>query len=524
MGLTRIVWAEVGEVQLKSVMLVFLFSLLLATALAGCGGNPSAVDPPPDPYGGAVIRVACPQSREKLTDKSVEPIGDEPAALIRAFAASWGARHGAVVEVSAYQPNSGSPPEADIWVLAPCELPRWAATGGLRPLPAQFTGRDEPYNWPGLLPLYREQLLTWDEKAYGAPLLGEAPVCCYRADWLADPARQRAFQTKTGRDLAPPATWEEFAQISELFHNGGKGPGLPKLPADDRALDRVFYAIAAPYARRAVPADEAAGARHVDEVFSFHYDLKTGLPRISGPGFQHALRLLQRLQRYRPTGVEAAPEQTFLHGQAVLCVTDAAWLATFQAEPALRDKVGVCRVPGSDRYFDYASGKERRVADPNRVPYLGGAGWLAVVPKGASSPEAAFDLLGELTGPAMGTQIALAPHWGGGPVRDVHLRRERWDTYDLNPSRTSRLREALQEELRHRALKNPVQCLRIPNEASHRAVLDAAIRDALVNEKDAAMVLKELSHKWSELDAQQGLQTLRADYRRSLGLLATLEQ
>ena len=53
------------------------------------------------------------------------------------------------------------------------------------------------------------------------PLLGEAPVCVYRSDWLADPARQKAFvEFAGGRGLHPPATWEELARQGKLKKAG----------------------------------------------------------------------------------------------------------------------------------------------------------------------------------------------------------------------------------------------------------------------------------------------------------------
>jgi multiple sugar transport system substrate-binding protein len=474
------------------------------------------VDLPPDPYRGMLLRVACPQPRQKTPAKSEEPTPDDPAAVVRAYTKAWEARHGATVQVESYEAQQGPPPGADIWVLAPSELPQWAAPDQLTPVPAALSARDAPYNWSDMLPVWRE-LLTWDQQRYGMPLLGEALVCCYRSDWFDSADNQRAFRGRFNRKLAPPATWQEFVEIAESFQDQLHAPSLPPLPADDGALDRTFYAVAAPYARRAVPTDEELRPGRVDEVFSFHYDLKTGLPRIATGGFRHALELLQRMQKCRLAGAESVPERAFAEGKAVLCLTNAAWLPFFQKDQNLRDKVGICRVPGAERYYPFDDGPARSVAEPNRVPYLGGTGWLAAVPKDAAHPQAAFAMLAELTGPAESMQISLKPIWGGGPIRDAQLRRERWDSYDLDGPQTAKLREALQEELRHRALKNPVVCLRIPEEGTHRTVLDAALRKALETGTEPRTVLREVATRWQELDRQRG-PAFRNEYRLSLGL------
>jgi hypothetical protein len=290
------------------------------------------------------------------------------------------------------------------------------------------------------------------------------------------------------------------------------------LPAEDRVLDDLFYSVAAPYVRRAVP-DAEVRAGGAEEVFSFHYDLRTADPRIASGGFRQAVELLQRLQKCRPKAAEAVPERAFRAGQAALCLTNAAWLAFFQQDQTLRDKVGVCRVPGAEHYFLFDGERSRQAIEPNRMPYLGGAGWLAVVPTDAAHSQTAFDLLAELTGPVQSMNMALTPRWGGGPVRDAQLRRDRWDSYDLDDTQTARLREALREELRppNRALKNPAVCLRVPDEATHRAVLDAAVRKALTEGGDPKTLLQEVAARWQELDRQRGLQ-FRNEYLLSLGL------
>jgi multiple sugar transport system substrate-binding protein len=438
---------------------------------------------------------------------------------LRAYAPAWAARHDAQVQMLEYDPQGPPPAAADVWVVAPCQLPRYISGGQAAMLAASFTLVHGSYNWSDVLPFYREGLLLWDEKPFAVPLLGEGRVCCYRADLFADPAHREAFRKQHGRELEAPGTWQQFAEIAQFFRERTGAPSLPPLPTEDQALDRDFYTVAACYARRAVSPEEEAGAGHLDEVFSFHYDLKTGKPRIATPGFCQALRLLQQLQRCRPSEAQAIPEQAFREGKAVLCLTDATWLAYFQQAPAVRDRIGVCAVPGGERYFTFATGRERHPGEPNRVPYLGGAGWLAAVPRTSAHAEAAFDLLAEITGPTTSGQMVLAPRWGGGPVRDAELRRERWDSYELETDPTLKLKQALQDELRHRALKNPVLCLRTPTEASHREALDTALRQALQQNRDASATLKEVEQRWVQLDAQETPQTVKADYRRSVGLL-----
>jgi multiple sugar transport system substrate-binding protein len=472
---------------------------MLAILASGCPRPPVPSVPRQAAFQGVVLRVACP--------------AETPAVVVRENTRDWAARQGARVEVVRCD-RGDEPPPADVWVMRPSQLPHWAAAGKLQPVPEVLTTRDSPYGWTTLLPQYREWLLVWDRTVYGLPLVGESSVCCYRSDLLAASHQQA------------PATWEAFADLAAYFckhHPSGKpAPSLPPLPAEDEALDREFYTIAAGFARRAVPQDEVQDANHLDDVFSFHYDLKTGQPRLGTAGFLYALDLMRRLQACRPEGTAAAPEEAFLKGQAVLCLTDASWLAAFQKEPALRDKVGVCAVPGGGRTFAFAGGAEIPVkaGSSNRIPYLGASGWLAVVPRSAANPQAAFAMLADLTGPETSRQIALEPRWGGGPTRDEHLNRQRWDAFELDDARTAALRDALRLNLLNHGLKNPVVCLRIPDEAAHRAALDPLLRTALTTpDGKSADALTAAARAWEKLDKAKGAAHL-ADYRLSLGLRA----
>jgi ABC-type glycerol-3-phosphate transport system substrate-binding protein len=498
--------------QLKSKRHRLLFCLLgpmLATA--GCRPTPEPIEAPAAPYQGTELRIACPT--------------EATAALLRGPGQAWALRQGVKIHLLRYDlaagPEAAGP--ADVWIIPPADLPRWAAAGRLAAMPAAYSTRENAYAWTDLLPTYRELLLLWEGTPHGLPLVGESLLCCYRKDRF-DDTMKAAFRKQFGRSFDAPATWEQFAWIAEYCRDHGSGgrpaPSLPPLPRADTDLDRLFYTVAAGFARRVVPADEASRVRQENDVFSFHYDVTTGQPRIAAPGFVQALKLLQRLQACRPAEPADAPEEAFRTGGAVLCLSDAPWLKMFEKTPALRDKVGVCRVPGGERYFDFVTGTPHATPEGNRVPYLGGAGWLAVVPRGRDHEAAAFDLLADLSGPKTSTQIFLGSSGDGGPIRVGPLYRQRWDSFDVDTEEALHLQGALQETLLHRGLKNPALCLRTPRQAAHQAALVKEVRAALREGSDAEKALHRVEEAWKKLDRELGEPAHRADYRRSLGLLA----
>src|SRR5438270_852987 len=82
---------------------------------------------------------------------------------------------------------------------------------------------------------------------------------------VAGPPARAAFQKKYGRPPGPPATWEEFTDIAEFFSSAG-GPALPPPPDSPDGPGREFYAVAACYARRALPPDERTQGDQLDDV------------------------------------------------------------------------------------------------------------------------------------------------------------------------------------------------------------------------------------------------------------------
>jgi multiple sugar transport system substrate-binding protein len=472
---------------------------VLLTGLTGCPSGSSTLTKPAPTHQGVHLVVACPDAKTQE--------------LLQTYSPNWADRQQGKVETIRYDPAAATPPDADLWVISAADLPRLAKKGLLRTLPDAYSG-ERNSSWMDLLPLYREQLLVWDQKRYGFPLLGEAFVCCYRSDLL------------QAAGVSPPQTWEQFADLAEHFHKEGSegrpGPGLPPLQQDDDALEREFYTIAACYAKRAIVEGTNLDAEPREEVYSFHYDLQTGKPRINTGGFVYALTFMRdRLQRCRPTGAAADPAAAFRDGKAILCLADAAQVRSFQAHKQLADKFAVCRMPAGGMRFDYTGEQKKSASEPNRMPYLGSGDYLTVVPASAAAPEAAFALADGLCSRETSRQIVIEPaRWCAGPIRLTELDDSKiWESYDLDAARTAALRDALRQTLLHTEVRNPALRLRIPDQDAHHKTLMAALRAVLEGKEEPQAALDAVAQKWTELDAKDPAAHV-ADYRMSLGLLA----
>jgi ABC-type glycerol-3-phosphate transport system substrate-binding protein len=455
--------------------------------MLGCRGQKAGPPPRPAPrWTDVTLRVLCP--------------AEGPARrLLETHGRTWAHENGAHLRFV----ERG---DADVEVLAPPDLPTEAIRNSLLPLPdASVTA--------AFLPLYRSRLLSWAGKTYALPLLGEGFLCAYRADLYADATTKAAYKGKQGHDLVPPETWDDFAAQAEFFAARRGKPSLPPLPADEAGIDRAFGVIAAPFAVRAATGSMkavAANVPHRAASFSFQYDVESGEPRLTSPGFVEALKLFHQLQAHRSTkpNVVAALRDD----EAVIGVVSLDQLAALRGQR--RDRWGVTRIPGSRRVFAPGAAPEGLV---NFVPYVGSSGALGAVRTGSHAADAAFDLLHYLSGDTVSQEVVHNPALGGGLFRDAHMSKQPsgWFAYELDEMNTSRLRDALRD-LADPRLDNPAIALRIPGQASHRKLLVDALRRVLHDKSDPAAALAEVDREWRKLDRDPA--KARDMYRKSLGL------
>ncbi len=442
--------------------------------------------------------------------------------ILKRFTPSFQAANGIKVAIKTH-PETAPDAGADLWVIEPALMPSMAATGKLRTIPEDLTAPDGEYSWHTILPIYRSKLLIWDQESFALPLADEAMLCFYRTDLLTDPKNLAAFKAKFGRDLTAPTSWQDVERIAEFFHGKPRSgldrpcASLTALPKDDDGLDRLYYLIAAPFVRQAMNEFKVTKTSR-RELFSFHYDVETGKPLLHTAGFAAALDMLCRLQRFR-AAAGPDPEKAFADGEAVICLAPVPAIARFQKSAASKNRFAVSRPPGSEVVYGFDQHKNAAGAGVNEVPYLGRKGEVMVVPKTAQNANDAFGLAAYLSNPKTSRDIVTDPEWGGGVFRNEHLAVGMgWGSFGLAVGQTEDLIKILRETYVHTQISNPLLHLRIPDQASHRAVVLREIRAALFSGKKPAEAMKDADKAWQELDAKMTPAERLATYRLSVNL------
>jgi multiple sugar transport system substrate-binding protein len=493
-------------------MIGFISSLCLLGALSACRTKTSSEASLVNAGAHGAIRIASPRGATTT--------------LLQRMGRLWSSKFGTRIDVVPYQADKGPHDvgPTDLWIITPAQMPRYAAADELLPVPADLLAPGNSYAWASLLPLYRNKLLIWDERAFALPLLDEPLFCFYRSDLLRDPKFDARFQRNHHHRLTRPETWEQFVEIAEFFNaQDGSGvsrhkPSLPSLPQDDSALDWEFYCLAAPFARRAAPEDEPVSGADGASL-SFHYDLQTAATRINSPAFVHALEVMQKLQKCRPTSAEVEPPMAFQRDEAVLCLANPTWIARFNADKRVHGRFDFCTIPGTELVFDFDTGVPVKIKEINYVPYLGAGGAVMVVPRSSSRANDAFAFASFLSNSVTSRDIVTEPEWGGGAFRREHLEsRVGWQAFETATGGPELLVDCIRRTVAYNQIKNPVVRLRIPDQESHMKALDAELRQALAGKKTAKKALDDTAVRWRELDAGKPEAQRRLEYRMSLSL------
>nr|WP_319385586.1 sugar ABC transporter substrate-binding protein [uncultured Roseibium sp.] len=116
--------------------------------------------------------------------------------------------------MQAHRAGSGA---YDVLNVVPNQMPDLAFAGALEPL----DGFVEKYGFADELqmiaPVYRDNQMKVEDKIYGFPDDGDTLILYYRKDLFEDPENMAEFKAKTGYDLGPPQTWEQFGEIGQFM-------------------------------------------------------------------------------------------------------------------------------------------------------------------------------------------------------------------------------------------------------------------------------------------------------------------
>ena len=110
----------------------------------------------------------------------------------------------------------------DVITMVPAWSPDFIAQGVVAPLDPYIDQYMNKADLDDYHPLYKS-LMNYGGKVYGLFDDGDVIILYYRTDLFGDQQHQDAYKAKTGNDLAPPQTWDDYDAIQAYFTEVGGG-------------------------------------------------------------------------------------------------------------------------------------------------------------------------------------------------------------------------------------------------------------------------------------------------------------
>jgi len=397
---------------------------------------------------------------------------------------------------------------ADCIIYPTAMLGELAERDLIAPLP-ESTVTGAALNRKDIFPLVRRRETTWGSQVYGVPFGSPALVLLYRSDVLAALDRQ------------PPATWEEYAELTELMERSDALADVPGV--NDDGWQPAVEPLAPHWAGQMLLGRAAGYAQRPNEVSTL-FDYETMEPLIAGPPFVRALSELLAVHERQPDfALEMTPAKArrwLLSGKCAMAIT---WPTRHVVnEGAAEDgniiddlPLGCAPLPGSDEVYDFRTGGWETLDQPARVSLLGIAGRVGSVSRSARHTRAAADTLVWLAGADKGPLIA-AHSDACAPCRSSQVRRGGAWVHPAYGAKIGRNYASLLQENKSRPqwLFTP----RLPGRDRYLSALDDAVKTALIGEKTPEVALSDAADRWQQITEELGLQRQKDAYARSLGL------
>lgn len=358
------------------------------------------------------------------------------------------------------------------------------------------------------------RIATVDGKMLQYTMDGDRHYLKYRSDVFSDPKMQAMFKEKTGRDLAVPATWEEYNEVAATFNNmdwdgdGKPNFGSAEVTKRDDLMFSAFISRVAPY------------AKHPDVGGGFFFDLETMTPLVNTPGWVRGLELFVAAQGAMPPGGTSfgLGDEIFSFGggQALMSYSwDDAFIQAMQADSPIRNKVAAAVLPGAKEVWNRKTNQWDKFEEPNRAAYVTW-GWSSAVAATSQNQDMAFDFLCFFSNEANTLADLQIGRFGVNPYRDAHFDPAFYQTemgWDANVATT--YTETLKGV---DTAANQVFDLRVPGVGEFMSSMAAGVARAQAGEVTAQVALDGVAEEWKAIVERIGADKVRAAYANVVAL------
>lgn len=486
---------------------VFLVLISILATLPGCRKKSEKKGQTPS-FRGQSIMVIVPKLHADLIRgpilKQAKRFNQQTGAKIRVVTPGW---NETIEKIN--QSLTDSSLHYDIFVV----IAMWNGTllGGnhIEPIPDWVKKK---IDWQDVLPIYKNNVLSWNNIAYGLPYDGDCINLYYRRDIFANQSYQQRFQKQFGYKLQPPKTWQQYRDIAQFFHgwdwdkDGKKNYGIAELRIKGDVAMLQFFARAAAYGKH--PQDRA-----------YFFDPDTMKPRIHTPPFARALQEYIEIMKYGPPNISKFAghdvRNAFVTGKVIMAIdwADLGIYAVNNPASTVHDKVGYSQLPGTNQVY-YSPAKQWQTKF-NQVSSISG-NWMFFINKNSKNKKLAFSFAAHMTSPQLTKELVATSGNAVNPSRYSHFKDpSHWQKNGFSTDSASRYLKEITKSL---ANTNVVYDITIPGAGDYYHTLDEAVYSAIEGKMSAQVALEQAADKWQKITDKLGRDRQIQFYRSSLNL------
>jgi len=490
---------------LKYILLLFMFLFF-----QGCDDKKTNTQSTTLPYEGQSIMVIVPTLnadliRGPILDNKKE-FEAKTGAKIRVVTPSWSETIKSIDESM----NKNSKIFYDIYVV----IGLWngtllASESNIAPVPKRL---QKKLDWDDVLPIYKNNILNWNNTTYGIPYDGDNINLYYRKDIFSNIKYKKLFKKEYGYPLDVPKTWKQYKDIAAFFNNWDwdndtkieYGNAGLRIKGDVSLLQ--FFAFAGAYAK--CPYDK-----------SYYFDKNTMNARINTPGFVRALDEYIKLIKYGPKGMKnfagADVRDAFIKGEVAMAIDwmDLGIMAANSPYSVVSDKIGYAPLPGSDEV--YCCKNSKWLKEYNAPSSISG-NWTLFVSNKSKHKKLAFEFASFIASKEKTKKYITNPNSGINPSRYSHLNDiAPWVKAGFSQESAKEYIKTIKKSL---ANKNVIVDIMIPDGAKYYEILDNLVFDAIEGRYSAQEALDIAAKKWDKLTDSLGREKQKEYYRKSLNI------
>jgi multiple sugar transport system substrate-binding protein len=358
----------------------------------------------------------------------------------------------------------------DVTMFLPFQLPDYAPH--MEPIKALMDKGGLDLQLDDVLPTFRDYYLTWGGTQVAMSFDGDIHLLFYNKEAFENPDMLNQYKSKTGKELAPPTTWDDYAAIAQFFtetpwrKDGQKGFGTAEGFSGPQWWWQNRFS--------------AYGGIYFDDALK---------PLINGKNGLLATENLVKVAAFAPPGSNnfgyQEAENALIKGDAAMSIN---WSSAFRsaqdkARSTTVGKIGAAVPPGA-----LVGG----LALPSH-PSLA-TGWVLGIPKYGKNKDAAAYVVWFLSQPAVHTRFCLDPATGVDAYR----------TSALKDPQFAALYGQQYVDVINQGLQSGFPDLQVPGANEYYTKLQDGLTQAITKVKPVQAALDGVAAEWDKVSARVG--------------------